>query len=211
MDYRGEIYALAKWTGIRTKDVRGKLGKAEDLPTLQDVKKTIAERMSEMVRSHEKQAATLAFRKTQIVDRQRKEREGFSAFQQQRWDRETVLRAQRLNKGFCGLWDRVTGKHSQQTKENEREALHAMRRDRDEKDTLIGRHIDERQAFHQHARSVRQAHAKDLEQLHRDVANFLEIGGTERPDIREHFQRASQTFSKEAKRNTKDRTIKREI
>ena len=184
IDFRGEIYAVAKWVGVRTHDVRGKIGDEKELPTLDEAKASIASRMTEMLRDHiataelarQKQAATLAFRKSQIVERQRKERADLDAAHEKRWAAETAERAGRLSIGFRGLWDRVIGKHGRQTRENEREALAAMRRDRQEKDGLIERHLVERQTFHTLARQVRDSHARDVEDLHRDMAEFMQIG-----------------------------------
>ncbi len=211
VDFRGEIYAVAKWCGSRTKDVRGKLGETDDLPTIEQAKAGIAARMTDMLRghiakaeaTHQKQAANLAFQKGQIVDRQRKERADLDAAQQRRWTKETNDRASRLNKGFRGLWDRVTGRHGRQERENEREALSALRRDRGEKDTLIERHLDERESFHQLARQTRDAHEKDVQQLHRDVAGYARMGDS--PDVLSQFRQAGRSQDPAPQGPSKDR------
>ena len=38
IDYTGEIYSLPKWTGIKTKEVKDRLGTPETLPSIDDVK-----------------------------------------------------------------------------------------------------------------------------------------------------------------------------
>ncbi len=197
IDFRGEAYAISKWVGLNTKEVRGKLGTEKELPTLDTVKSDIAERMTAMVRGHivaaetayQKQAASLAFRKSQIVDRQRKERMDLETAQRKRWDAETAERAARLNKGFRGIWDRLTGKHGRQTRENERAALDASRRDRREKDALIERHIVERASFHQLAKQAKASHAREVAELHEDIAAFMQIGQKTRQPEREEFRR----------------------
>jgi hypothetical protein len=35
VDYRGEIYAIAKWAGVRTKQVQNRLGDKHELPSLE--------------------------------------------------------------------------------------------------------------------------------------------------------------------------------
>jgi hypothetical protein len=196
MDFRGEVYAVAQWVGLKTKEVRGKLGDEKELPTLNAVKTAIADRMTGMLRGHiadaetarQKQTAALAFHKSQIVDRQRKERADLEAGQRKRWDAEIADRASRLNRGFRGIWDRIIGKHARQIQENERAALDAMRRDRKEKDALIEHHIVERASFHQLAKQSRASHTKEIERLHRDIADFMQIGEDQRQPDREEFR-----------------------
>lgn len=198
VDFRGQVYAIAKWSGIKTKDVRGRLEPLKDVPSVDQAKAAIAARMTEALRNyvreaetaHQKQAAALAMQRAQLVQKQRKERADLAAAQEQRWARETALRASRLNKGVRGLWDRITGRRGKQAKENEREALTALQRDRREKDALIARHLDEREAFHMLARQQKQAHAKDVEQLHQDIAAYHQFNEKTPAPLRSHFREA---------------------
>lgn len=189
VDFRGEIYAVAKWVGIKTKDMRGKLGDAERLPTITEAKASIAAGMTDMLRGHiakaeaasQKKLAALSFQKSQLVEKQRKERADLDAAHEKRWAKETAERAARLNKGFRGIWDRLTGRYGEQSRKNEWEALEASRRDRREKDALIERHLDERQGYHTLAKQMKATRARDVEQLHRDVAKYMRMGEPERP------------------------------
>lgn len=193
MDFRGEVYAIAKWVGLKTKQVRGKLGDGKDLPTLEAVKNTMTVRMTDMLRRHvaavdadyEKKAAAIASRKALIVEQQRKQRADLEAAQQKRWAVETEERSSRLRKGFRGLWDRLTGKHAKQTRENEHAAVDALRRDRNEKDSLIERHIGERKTFHHLAKQTQAAHSKEVGALHRDIAEYMQMGSAKWLELRE--------------------------
>ncbi|MEO8656444.1 MAG: relaxase/mobilization nuclease domain-containing protein, partial [Ramlibacter sp.] len=68
IDFRGQVYAVSKWTGLHTKEVRAKLDQLKDLPSVEQAKATNAARMTEALRgfvaeaekAREKQAATLA-------------------------------------------------------------------------------------------------------------------------------------------------------
>lgn len=196
VDFRGEVYSIAKWVGVRAKEMRSKLGEAHTLPTVEQAKATIAASMTDMLRGHiaqaeaasQKQLAALAFRKTQLVEKQRKERADLEAAHEKRWTKETAERVARLNKGFRGIWDRLTGRYGKQSRENEREALDASRRDRREKDALIERHLDERQGYHTLAKQVRASHARDTEDLHRDVADYMRMREAGRTDADQKFQ-----------------------
>lgn len=199
VDFRGQVYAVAKWTGLRTKETRGKLDQLKDLPTVDQAKSAMAARMTQALRGHvaeaeaarEKQAAALAKERAHLVERQRKERADQSAAHEQRWAQETAQRASRLNKGMRGLWDRITGQHGKQTRENEHEALAALRRDRREKDSLIERHLNEREVFHTLAKQQKKLHEQDMEQLHRDIAGVMQSEQGAAPSLRENFQEAA--------------------
>jgi hypothetical protein len=52
VDYRGEFCAIAKFVGVRTKQVRSRLGNANDLPSVEQAKTAISARMSNMLRQH---------------------------------------------------------------------------------------------------------------------------------------------------------------
>lgn len=200
VDFRGQVFAIAKWSAIKTKEVRGRLETLKDVPGVDQAKAAIAARMTEALRgyireaetAHQKQAAALAMQRAQLVQKQRKERADLAATQEQRWTRETTLRASRLNKGVRDLWDRITGRHARQAKENEREALAALQRDRREKDALIVRHIDKSEIFHLLTRQQKQAYAKDMEQLHQDIAAYMQVRQSTPQKLRDSFYSAVQ-------------------
>ena len=166
-----------------------------------------ATRMTDMLRGHvasidtayQKKADALAARKARIVEQQRKERAELEAAQAKRWAKETQDRTSRLNKGFRGIWDRITGKHARQTRDNERETLIALQRDRKEKDALVERHIDERQTFHQLAKQSKAAHGREVAELHRDIGEYMRMGSAERLKLREQFREASRDQGNYAK------------
>lgn len=192
VDFRGEVYAISKWTDLKAKEVRDRLGDGKDLPSVAETKVQIAASMTETLRRHvaeaeaarERQVAALATRRREIVGRQRDERADLAKRQQERWARETAERAQRLNKGIRGLWDRLTGAHSRTERRNELEAWGAFQRDRREKDALITRHLDERENYHRIARQAREDQAKNMEELHRDIAEYMDMGAADQPDLR---------------------------
>jgi Relaxase/Mobilisation nuclease domain len=219
VDFRGEVYAIAKWTGQHAKDVRAKLGDEQDLPSVTQANAAIAARMTEMLRGHvakleaaqEKQAAAFAARRAHVIEQQRKERADLEAFHAARWARETLERASRLNHGVRGLWDRLTGKHGRQARENEREAWEAMKRDRREKDSLIERQLDERQSYSQRARMMKETHARDVAQLHGDIAEFMRTGKSVPENVKENAREEAGERTKRPRRAKKDRGPDREI
>src|SRR5690606_17003745 len=97
----------------------------------------------------------LAVRKAELAARHRNERAKLVAGLESRWEAEAQRRAQRLPKGFSGLWHRLTGQYAKLRRQNEREALEAWQRDRAAKDDLIFRQLDEREALQTYIRAQR--------------------------------------------------------
>lgn len=198
VDYRGEVYAVARYAGIKTKDVRGRLGDENALPSIEDAKSEHASRMSEMLRRHvadveqrrKNQATNILQRRKEIIERQRTQRTALEKAQQTRQATETRERTSRFSRGFRGLWHRITGKHSEIKRRNEQEALLATQRDMAEKDRLAFRHIEERRPLHQQLRQLRKAHAERVAEIHRDIADFERTESRQAPNLKEQFRQA---------------------
>lgn len=199
VDYRGEVYAIARYTGIHTKQVKDRLGDPAQLPSVEQISRENASRMSAMLKAHIERAekanrlrsAALTFQYTQVIQRQRDEREQLRQAHELRWNAETNLRSQLLSKGFRGIWDRLTGKHAEIKQQNERKALLALHRDRGETDTLIFGQIEERERLQQRIRDEKKTNALDVQRLHRDIASFMERREGRAPNMREHFRQAT--------------------
>lgn len=199
VDYRGEIYAISKYVGIKTKEVQNRLGDADQLISVQEAKAQIAVRMSDMLRGHIKdaesrlktQSAALALRKAELIQGQRDERLRLEKLQQERRIAEMQARGQRFRKGVRGLWDRVTGKHARVRDLNELETLQAWQRDRADKDELIFSQLIEREQLHEQIKAMRKSHAQQVAELHRDIASYSEMAAKPPPDVREHFKKAA--------------------
>ena len=131
VDYRGEVYSLSRYAGAKTKDLEARLGDPAQLRTVAEVKAEIARGMTQKLEAYIKDAerdakhrlATVAFRRTEMVGRHQDERQKLAAAQERRWQAETRERAQRLPKGFSGIWHRLTGQYSRIKAQNERETL----------------------------------------------------------------------------------------
>jgi hypothetical protein len=217
VDYRGEVYAIAKYTGIKTREVRDRLGDEKELASIEQAKSAISARMTGMLRRniqeietrHRLQSASFAFRKNQIVQRQRDERVQLEKNLAARWEKETLKRTQRLSTGFKGIWDRLTGQYAETRRQNEFEALKAVQRDRMEKDTLIFRHLEERQFLHRQRALARQENTKQVEALHQDIASYMKMAGREPPELKSHFQATGSERSRGAR--TREHDLEREI
>jgi hypothetical protein len=154
-DHTGEIYAIARWVGIRTKEVSARLGDPDRLPGLDEVKRRLATQIADKL-SHfaaeakaEFETARLGLQenKKKLVAWQRHERQLLWEFQAVRWVEETRERANRFRKGIKGLWDRITGRHATISRLNESECEAGKQRDEAERQRLIDQQLEERRAL----------------------------------------------------------------
>jgi len=129
--------------------------------------------------STKQRLAMLDFRKAEMVARHQEQRAKVWSGIDKRWLAETKERAGRMPRGFAGIWHQLTGQYSRIKAQNEREALMAWQRDRDEKDALIFDQIKEREVLQRDIKRQRTLASDELMQLRKDVANYRNI---ERPD-----------------------------
>lgn len=181
VDWRGEVYSLSRWLDVKAKDLTQRLGDAKELPSVDDTKlqidQTLAQRTEKMFSDiHEHYAprfAPLLRQKSVLVERQQEERHILAQEQEKRWHEETLERQARINKGLRGLWDRLTGKHTQMLKQNEVEAYQSMQRDKVQKDTLISHQLEERRALQDKLHDVREQQDKDFVRVKQAVFSKL--------------------------------------
>ena len=187
LDYRGEVYSLSRYAGVKTKELAALLGDREQLLSVDQVKANIAQSMTRKVEdfiketgaSTKQRLAMLDFRKAEMVARHQEKRAKTWSGIGKRWLAETKERAGRLPRGFSGIWHKLTGQYARIKAQNEQETLKAWRRDRDEKDEVIFKQLEEREALQRDIKRQRDLASQELMQLRKDVANYREI---ERPD-----------------------------
>ncbi len=179
-DIHGEIYAIAKWVGIKTKDVRARLGDKNALPSIDNAKKQLSDALSPALERLKKQQtekfAKLSQQQKKMLNslalKHSAQRQLQSGMQEQRTVQETRARQDRYNKGLRGLFDRLTGTHSQIKKQNAFETYQSAKRDQKQRDDLIFKQIEQKRAFRQQTqrdldkpKGVRSQLQTDLERL----------------------------------------------
>lgn len=181
VDWRGEVYSLSRWCGLKTKALKERLGDTDTLPTVDQTKQkldqTLVQRMhnlrTQIDKHHEPQFSALRSGKQVLLDRHAQEREGLEMRQAKRQAEEHEARQNRFAKGLRGLWSRVTGHHAKTQQQNEIEAYQGILRDRAEKDELIFRQIEERQEWKKVYDALRQQHYEQLHAFSRAVFSKL--------------------------------------
>jgi len=181
VDYRGEVYSIARWTGLRTKEVTGRLGQPEQLPSVAETKAGIGTMLTDMLKRHLREAEqgfrqrsrALSMKRERLTRSHQHQRQALKERQQERWRTEATTRAQRVRHGLKGAWDRITGRYSRVRRMNEAETIEALRRDRSERDALIADQLEERQRLQRQIRQQRHVHTIEMASLQRDIAAYL--------------------------------------
>lgn len=180
VSYEGEVFALSRLIDKKTKEVTAKLGKPDDLPSVDATKERIVRDIAPRVGGFIQEARRIARasmqplldQKQAMQERHADERRKLDEGQKQRWEAETRNRANRLRGGFMGLWDRLTGDHQKTKRQNEIEAHWAIQRDREQRQTIIAAQLAERQRLQQQIQQNRTRHAEQILALHKQAANY---------------------------------------
>ena len=191
VSYGGEVFSIPRMIGKRAKEVRERLGEAQELASVAETRKRVAEtirpRIDLYLREAEEKArkeqAPLNQRRMAMAEHHRSEREALARGLDARENEETRARNERITRGFKGLWDRLTGKQAQIRKQNEMEAWFALQRDREQRHALMEAQMRERQVLQGQIAAARERHRKEVEALHRDAANYRLMSRGKAPNL----------------------------
>lgn len=200
IDHSGEVQSLPRALGLKTKDVAARLGDGNDLPSVDETKKQIGERMTPAIRRHveearaqfQKRSGTLGHYKTQMTHLHRDARGTLEKRLSGEWEAETAERAARLPKGVRGLWHRITGKYQEVRALNELEAQRTRDRHATERQKLIEKQLEQRAVLQEKFKELRERQAAQLLDLRRDVGRYLKFSRGDEPSAaREHTRAQS--------------------
>jgi len=181
VDFRGEVYSLSRWAGVKAKDLKVRLGEPDTFPSVEEVKAKVSQRMTNALQNYIReteeqmhvQLQPLLRGKNELKNIHQEERQTLQRFHENRWKRETIARANRLPIGLKAIWHRVTGQYQKINQQNEREADLCRIRDRDEKQSLIDRQLDERQKLQAEINEFKQYFQSQHLELKRNIAHYM--------------------------------------
>ena len=181
LDHDGEVYSLSRMLGLKTNEVRARLGAGADLKSVEAMQKVISERMTPAIRRHiadsrgqfRDRACKLDAYKTEMRQLHRDARSKLTERQGREWESETRERAARLPKGLRGLWHRLTGQYQKVRRANEREAQDARDRQAKERQALIEKQLEQRAVLQTKVKELRRQQAEQLRELRRDIGRYL--------------------------------------
>ena len=181
LDVEGNIYSLSRWSGIKTKDVKAKLGSPENLPSVDDTQSDIRSKVSDQMRGYIDQIKDrqqsdldpLRDKQRDMIMAHREERQKLKRGQEQRWVEETKTRSDRLNKGLRGLFDRLTGTHRAVLDHNAKEALMCSRRDQKQRDFMVVAQMQERLSLRRKFQKLRLKHTEERNLMANKIRSSL--------------------------------------
>ena len=202
VDHDEEAYAITRWVGVKTKQVRARLGEPDGLPSVAEARnqaaQLVANRLKELEQEQEQKAQQEKEAAAQeLKSRQRAQKQDLLQLQMRHKERERKaeqLRQARIRKGFLGFIDRLTGKRKKMIELNQLETEQAQQRDHTEQTNL-------RMAQAQALKAVRK-------QEKQQTASSNEIRSELQKDIRwleTPFKNASEGKKPENRRRRKKR------
>ncbi len=188
VDWRGKIYAISRWVGVKSKDIKARLGSPDELPAVETVQRQLAERftdkleqfVAEATSSHDKAELRLKQKRQVLVSRHRQNRVQLNRKQASRRQQETHAGSSRLPTGLKALWFRVTGKYRTIKKQNETEAKQCKLRDKAERQKLIDQQLRERKDLQHEFRLLRHHYGIQIKNLNWDMSKFLKLTDNDR-------------------------------
>lgn len=183
VDFHGEVHSLPRALGLKGKDVAARLGDGANLKSVGAVQSDVAARMTGAIKRHiadarskfQERSKAIGTAKQTMVAEHRADRASLKDRQRDQWDEATRQRASRMPRGVKALWWRFTGQYKQVRTLNEREAAEQRAAQRNERERMIARQLDERRALKANERSLRSEQAERLKDLRRDVGRFLSL------------------------------------
>ncbi|MEM0909426.1 MAG: relaxase [Pseudomonadota bacterium] len=170
VDIHGDIRALTRTAGIKAKEVKAKLRKDIDLPSIetakasfQDVHKIEYERrLQDMIKRQTQQLAPHQKVIDRLVEDQRKARIALENTHFARQTQERQARQAQYKKGLHGLWRFVTGKYHKQKKQHEAEFAAGKVRDKNEMEELQQQQLREREKLQAPIHALKQQHQQAI-------------------------------------------------
>lgn len=181
VDTDGEVYALAKWAGVKVREARAKLGEAAGLPHFEAVKAEMAKLVTAKLKSfvdevrakHLFQLSAQREKANAMREAHALERARLAEKQAERWAQETQERADRFRAGLRGLLDNITGRARTMRILNEEEALRGMLRDRAQRDRLIWAQLKERAPLQVQLDALRGRHIEERRLLTQEIVRHM--------------------------------------
>ena len=152
VDWRGEVYSVGRWCGKRSRMVEAKLGKPDNLPSVDSVLVSVKQRNAgtqerlsrEANRIFRETSNGLTARKTALVQYQRSERETLKSRHRAIWLSKLKALQARLPTGLKAVWFRLTGRYFRIRTQNAQEAAALRNKLRQGRETMIDAQLQQR-------------------------------------------------------------------
>lgn len=179
--HSGEALSLTRYAGIKAKEAAAKIGPADQLPTVDQARQALRDRvmagaahgLDHLKREQARALRPMRDRVVTMKQAHQQERQALHVAQERRQRQEGLIRGNRLRTGFMGLWDRVTGRRGKIAELNVRQATAGRVRDRDERQGMIDRQQGERGRLQAEIVIMRRQHQGQRQAARADLAILL--------------------------------------
>lgn len=173
VDWRGNVLPISRWVGVKSKEIKAKLGNPDNLLSIVDVKNQFKKEMtakkdqfkSEASVKHNKLEKQLQIKIDTMSAQHRDQREQLKSQHTEKQIRKTIIRSRRLPTGLKAIWFRVTGKYKKIKQQNESESHASKQRDQSEFQQLIERQLNHRRKLQHERRLLRHHHSVKLKTI----------------------------------------------
>lgn len=225
VDYHGEVYALGKKAGVKTRQLKERLGDKQNLPDVDkaraamahDMQFTLARLQAEQQRKSALQRDHFQQRKERLIADQRAERKAFDDKLRMRQNVEQTQRQAQFRTGLKGLWDRVRGEHKRLRRQHQLQLDASLRRDSSERDALIFKQQERRNALRGKTKRALSEDARTEHELRRDTERYHDMGGKDHgrpfpnaPNLGAGFAKAAPDSTKVKERSVEARKADRD-
>ena len=177
VDYKGEVYPVSRWVGIKAKDVAKRLGDLSNLPNVKPAHAAAAEiitrRLEELreteSKSTKERLAKIKAAQRETARRQRQEKQTLLSAQKKRQVKQQAAHEEKLRSGFLGLLDRITGRRKETLTRNEAEAAKSQEINQRQKQKLSQTHNAAMQMLKTTARDEQERHKSVQQELKADA------------------------------------------
>lgn len=183
LDHGGDVWSLPRLIDKKSKEVSARFEGDAPLPSVEETRKIIGERMTPAIRRHVaesreqflERSMQLAQEKEALTREHRAVRTALEEQHKSQWDERTRERAKRLPNGIRGIWHRLTGRYQEVRALNEAEAQRDRERQAEERQRLIEEQREQRAALQAQFKELRQRQAEQLLELRKDIGRFLKF------------------------------------
>lgn len=214
VNWWGDVYALSRTLGIKAAKVKERLGKPDELPSVDEVKAGLSSELKglfkrlhkELKIQHAEAKRPFAMQKNDLLRAQKRERRDLKIAQQKRKATETKQRQERFGTGLNRIWRLFTGQAKKLRLENERAFKDSQQRDQQEKEALIEKHLKQRRNLQQRFKYLLAHQQKQARELQAAFV-LTETGVISKADLTDDL---SATFTRKSQTHAHGRSYKRD-
>lgn len=180
LDHQHNVYSLSRVGGVKTKDLKARLGLPDQLDGIEKVSRHIRQSLTQEVRGridamkarHKTEFQPLDDKGTQLVFRQKAERRELS--DEQRVKRHLLIKSGRdkFRRGVRGIFDRVSGRHKRLTLINRKKGELLKARQIENREKLIFHQNRERSELQKDIIALRHQQRQERTLLAKRVYEF---------------------------------------